>query len=92
MGMTKKTTEQVLSMATTKLAGDITTLSAQRDSAISIFRETAHNLETINTGLRASMANLDTLAAFIQEQRGNAEKMVSDNEKVKAKIFDIIGE
>ncbi len=87
-----KTTKAMISQMTTRLAGDINTLSTQRENAVSTFRRTANELETINTNLRQNIAEFDELMKFISEQRGSAEQMVSDNERVKGKILEIIGD
>lgn len=87
-----KTTAQVVAAATTKLAGDISNLSTRRNHAISVFRQTAEDLGTINTQLAASVTQLDELVQFVQSERDTATKMIADNEHVRTKIFDIIGE
>lgn len=87
----KETTEFVLSKATDRLTADIRNLNEKKESAISLFRETATSLEEINRGLKESVETFERLAAFIEEQKSGAEKTISDNEKVRAKIFEIIG-
>jgi hypothetical protein len=88
----RSTTEKILNAATTKLAGDITALSARRDSAVGVFRQTLNELDNVNLGLKNSIEKFDNLAAFITEQKSIAEAKVSDNEKIRAKIVEIIGE
>lgn len=91
--LTKRaTTEQILNAATTKLAGDIAALSARKDSAVGVFRKTLSELDSVNDGLKSSIEKFDNLAAFITEQKAVAEAKVSDNEKIRAKIVEIIGE
>lgn len=92
MRTSKLTTEQVLNITTAKLAGDITNLSARRDSAVDVFRKTLTELDSVNLGLKSSIEKFDNLAAFITEQKAVAEAKVSDNEKIRAKIVEIIGE
>lgn len=87
-----KTTKAILSQATAKLAGDIVSLSQQRDSAVSTFRETALKLETINSDLRQRIVDCDELVSFINQQKSSAVLMVSDNDKVRTRILEIIGE
>lgn len=88
----RMTTEQILNAATTKLAGDITALSMRRDSAVGVFRKTLNELDSVNLGLKSSIEKFDNLSAFINEQKAIAETKVSDNEKIRAKIVEIIGE
>lgn len=88
----RSSTEQILKAATTKLAGDITALSMRRDSAVGVFRQTLNELDSVNLGLKSSIEKFDNLAAFITEQKTLAEAKVSDNEKIRAKIVEIIGE
>ena len=86
------TTEAALSAVTTRLVEDIDTLSAQKEDAVSAFRQTANKLESINAGLRTSVERLDHLAVFIAERKMEAEKMMVDNNAVRGKIIDLIGE
>lgn len=85
-------TELAIRSATAHLAGDISFLSGRKDKALSSFRKTARDLETINTGLAVRKANLHELALFIQEQESAADQMIADNTAVRGRILDIIGE
>ena len=85
-------TPQAIKFATSRLAGDITSLSAQKEDALSTFRRTAVQLENINNDLRIKMNDLSDLTMFIEEQKCMAAKMMEDNEKVRNRIIDIIGE
>ena len=87
-----KTTKVMISQMTARLAGDIKNLSDRRENAVSTFRRTANDLDVINASLRQNIAEFDDLMKFISDQRGSAEQMVSDNERVKGKILEIIGE
>ena len=82
----------MISQMTARLAGDIKNLSDRRENAVSTFRRTANDLDVINASLRQNIAEFDDLMKFISDQRGSAEQMVSDNERVKGKILEIIGE
>lgn len=86
------TTREALNTVTTKLAEDIGNLSTRKENAVSAFRNTAIELDVINTGLRASMNDLEGLSAFIAEQRDAAAKEINDNTKVRDKILELIGE
>lgn len=90
--MRKKSTEQVLTETTSQLAKDIAGLSDRRRIALGIFRDTAENLAAINEDLNKSITNFDNLTQFIMEQKLSAEQMVSDNDKVRNKILEILGD
>lgn len=90
--MRKKSTEQVLTETTSQLAKDIAGLSDRRRIALGIFRDTAENLAAINEDLNKSITNFDNLTKFIMEQKLSAEQMVSDNDKVRNKILEILGD
>lgn len=88
---TPPTTEEVIASAKGRILDDIDTFSNQRDSALSVFRQTANKLEAVNKGLTKSVADLDKLKKFAEENKANVEKVISDNEAVRKKILDIIG-
>lgn len=88
----KITSEQAISIVTTKLAGDISNLSTQQTKAVNTFRETVDELEANNVALRTSVENFNNLMSFIQEKKTEAERMIANNESVRQKILDIIGE
>ena len=88
----KETTEHVINTATARLSGDIAGLANRRESALSSFRRTANELQSINEGLKVKQGHLRELAAFIEAQEGATEKMMSDNEAVRSRILEIIGE
>ena len=90
--MRKYTTEAAIKLATNQLTNDINGLSTQRDNALSMFRQTAVQLNSINDGLRTKLGNLSELEDFIQSQKNCANKMISDNEAVRQHILEIIGE
>ena len=64
----------------------------QKTTALGIFRDTAENLAAINEDLNKSIINFDNLTKFIMEQKLSAEQMVSDNDKVRNKILEILGD
>lgn len=78
--------------AVDKISGDIGRLSEQREDAVSAFRDTANRLEAINTEMNDKIRDLDALASFIAEKRDFASSVAADNERVRARILDIIGE
>ena len=87
-----KTTEELLKESTTKLTSDIAHLSAMKDSALSSFRTTAIKLETINERLNNNIKVIDEMISLVEAEKKNAKKQVADNEAVRKKILDIIGE
>lgn len=91
MKKNKMTTAQVLTEATDKLASEITSLTAKRDQSLSIFRQTAQNLDAINTELTGTINKMDEMMAFIADRKEAASKVIADNNQVTAKIYDIIG-
>ena len=91
MKVSKMTTAQAISEATARLSGDISSLTAKRDQSVSIFRQTAQNLEAINTELAGSISKMDEMMAFIATQKEAAAKVIADNKHVTEKIYDIIG-
>lgn len=88
----KITPDQAISIVTTKLAGDISNLSVQQNRAVNTFRETVNDLEANNVALRTSVENFNNLMSFIQDKKAEAERMIENNETVRQKILDIIGE
>lgn len=88
----KFTTEQSIKMASDKIAGDISSLLGRKEMAVSSFRRTANDLTIINSALGEKKAVLSELKEFIETQEAQATQMIADNESVRAKILDIIGE
>lgn len=87
-----KSTEQIVSLATNRLAEDITTLATRRDSALSIFRQTANSLGTINNELTEKITQLDAMTTFLASQRDSASQQIADNEAVRSRILEILGD
>lgn len=87
-----QTTEQIVQNATAKISSDISTLSARKNNALNVFRQTANELAAVNEGLSKSLDNLSGLQAFINEQSAATTKMMKDNDNVRARILEIIGE
>ena len=92
-GTTKiRTTDDAINAATDRLASDVRKLSDQRESALSIFRQAATDLDNVNCGLRDRISKFDELSQFIDSQRSTASQIIEDNDKVRKRILDIIGE
>ena len=87
-----RTTEEAINAATNRLASDITTLADKRDVALSAFRQAATDLDNINSGLRDKINKFNDLTVFIDSQRSTASQIIEDNDKVRKRILDIIGE
>ena len=85
------TTNEVVKGALTALNKDVTLLDTRRQSALSVFRQTADSLFAINTQLNEKIATMDEIIKSIEVERENASKMVLDNDAVRSKIIDIIG-
>lgn len=91
MKTAKMSVEQVLTQATDKLVSEITNLSDERDQSLSIFRQTAQKLAGINTKLNTDIERMTELEQFIGAQKAAAGQIVSDNQHVIDKIYEIIG-
>lgn len=87
-----KTMEEVFSSALTKLDTDLHTIQAEKDAALGIFRQTATNLANINQRLGTTVDNIENLIDYAQRSKDDVTKMMTDNEAVRAKIIEIIGE
>lgn len=88
----KISTDVALSTVTTRLAEDISALSQKKANAVSAFRAAANNLAQVNDALQTEIDHFDNLAAFIADKKAEAERMVADNNAVRGKIIDLIGE
>jgi hypothetical protein len=82
----------MVSAATSSLQYDIGDLMARKEAALSGFRQTAVDLDNVNCGLRDKVSKLDELDVFIASQRSAATQMIQDNDAVRQRILDIIGE
>lgn len=87
-----RTTEEAINATTDRLASDITILAGKRDVALSASRQAATDLDNINSGLRDKINKFNDLTAFIDSQRSTASQIIEDNDKVRKRILDIIGE
>lgn len=87
-----QTTEEILNATTERIVNHINEANSMRDSALSSFRNAANQLAFANTKLDEQLNNLANLASFIDEQSSFALKNKEDNEAVRQKILDIIGE
>ena len=83
--------EQAVS-AVDRISQDIDELRSEREMTLSCFRCAADSLRDINQELGLKSALCGTLIAQLQREQADITQQVSDNEKVRAKILDIIGE
>lgn len=92
--MAKKiqTMEEVFNSALKKLDTDLHTIQAEKDATLSMFRQTATNLQNINQRLGTTVDNIENLIDYAQRSKNDVTKMMTDNEAVRAKIIEIIGE
>ena len=87
-----ESTENITITAMEKLVNDINCLQNDREDALSSFRMTANNLADINVHLNQKIQFFDDIVEQIAAQSKMAKQMVADNEAVRGKILDIIGE
>lgn len=87
-----QTTQEMIDAATDRLYSDITKLEVMKNDALSSFRAVANNLGGINENLKDKVDKLESLISFAKEKKGVAEKIINDNDAVRKKILDIIGE
>ena len=78
--------------AVDRIEEDIEFLRADKEDALSSFRSTADRLDCINQQLCEKTSLCGTLIAQLSRTQDSITQQVSDNEKVRAKILDIIGE
>lgn len=83
-----KSTEKITITAMEQLVNDINCLQSDREDALSSFRMTANNLADINIHLNQKIQFFDGIVEQITTQ----SQMVADNDAVRNKILDIIGE
>ena len=87
-----ETTEQLVSRAMDNISADIVDLQAKKDTALGAFRATASSLASVNEKLDAKIKTMDDLVNLVSSEKETAQKMMADNEAVRKKILDIIGE
>ena len=78
--------------AVDRIQTEVNDLHEERMSALSTFRETANWLAEINGDLCQRIDLCETLTSQLHTAVDNMSKQVADNDKVRDKILDIIGE
>lgn len=84
-------TEQAVT-AIDRLSTEVSDLRDERGLALSSFRETANWLAQINDELGEKAALCGSLIAQLTREQGKISQQCEDNDKVRCKILDIIGE
>lgn len=84
--------ENITINAMERLINDIDCLQNDKEDALSSFRMIANNLADINIHLNQKIQFFDGIVELISAKSKMAHQMVADNEAVRGKILDIIGE
>lgn len=86
------TPDESMNLAVSRMENDIYLNRLRREDAISSFRRTANELASINEELESRSTFYTSLLDAIEHQKVTTEQMKVDNEAVRAKILEIIGE
>lgn len=87
-----ETTEVVAEKVVKALTVNSENLTKRRDEAISGFRFAANELAEVNIGLAENAALAKKMADFFNDCVEGANKQISDNDAVRKRILEIIGE
>lgn len=90
--MSTMSTEKRVNSFRAKMANEIGALTARQNFAVSAFRQAANELESVNAGLAEQRSLLNGFADDLLTQVANLNTQIDDNDRVRAKILDIIGE
>jgi len=88
----KKTAQQAFNTFNTRLDSDITKLTAQKNASLNVFRNTITKIDASNAELSAVIENLIIYKNYIEGQITNAQTLMNENNTVRAKIVEIVGE
>lgn len=88
----KKTAQQAFNTFNTRLDSDITKLTAQKNASLNVFRNTITKIDASNAELSAVIENLIIYKNYIEGQIANAQTLMNENNTVRAKIVEIVGE
>lgn len=88
----KKTAQQAFNTFNTRLDSDITKLTAQKNASLNVFRNTITKIDASNAELSAVIENLTAYKNYIESQITNAQNLMNENNTVRAKIVEIVGE
>lgn len=92
MKASRKRTNAAMNKTMTRVVKDVHALSQRKENAVSAFRAAANNLAQINDELQDEVMYIKQLATFAAEKEAEAERMIADNNAVRGKIIDLIGE
>lgn len=84
-------TEQAVT-AVDRIQSDIADLQEAREDALSCFRCTAARLAALNTELGEKAALCGSLVAQLTRAREDITRQVVDNDQVRVRILDVIGD
>lgn len=78
--------------AVERIRGDVEKLNTRRNNLLADFRHTADGLLQCNEELTAKTALCEELVTQLIESQECMKNQIDDNDRVRAKILDIIGE
>lgn len=90
--VTPVSTESMVDSMVKRFDTDIAELEAQKESTLSVFRNTAVRLQNINNKLNNCIADYDKVLNYVMAKKSAVQKSLADNEAVRSKIIGIIGE
>lgn len=90
--VTTETPKAIAEHAVSTLMTSNAKLEARKNSAISSFRMAAEELASVNDGLAENASIAAQMRDFFAEHGSNLEKAMADNDAVRKRILDIIGE
>ena len=89
--MKKRTTLTVALDAVERLDGDLDSLVAEKETAVSSFRQMADHLSDINAAIEEKSTLCSGLIESLKRIRKELEVQSSDNECIRGKILDLLG-
>lgn len=75
-----------------RVTTEVNDLREERGMALSSFRDTANWLAKINEDLESKAALCGSMISQLQAAQENISKQAEDNDRVRGKILEIIGE
>ncbi len=86
------TMAELISQTMTRIQTSESVLNTRTENALSAFRNAANALEQVNAAKRENVLTVNNLIDFLQTTRQTTEKTIADNDAVRGKILEIIGE
>lgn len=87
-----ETQEMLVQRTMSAITNRTTQLTAQKNGALSAFRTAANQLAVVNEGLAETAKVSSEMVAFFAGYQQDTESAIADNEAVRQRILDIIGE